>query len=290
MIRALGLLLAFVATGVALAAPAARDAGLQPVPALTRPVTDLTGTLPAADVARIEAKLQALHTQHGPQFSVLVVQTTQPETAFDYSMRVVEQWKPGDAKRDDGLLLLVALKDRKFQVQVGYGLEGVIPDAVASRVTRNELVPRFRAGDYAGGIEAAIDAFIAAATGGAVVGEPAPAGDHAAEQPARDADGRLFISIGAGLAIGLVLAMLLGRVTGALIGGGASLLLALVFSLGFGAALFLAFVVFVFVIGKGGMGGFGGGFGGGRGGMGSMGGGWRGGGGGFGGGGASGGW
>lgn len=283
--RLAGLLFAFllaVATGGATAEEAA-SAGLQAVPALTRPVTDLTGTLGAADVERLEAKIRAFHAQHGAQFSVLVVQSTKPESEFAYAMRVVEQWQLGDAKRDNGLLLLVAMQDRRMQILVGYGLEGAIPDAAASRVVRNVLAPRFRDGDYAGGIDAALDALMALAAGDA----------GAAAEPAGDVpggEGRMIAVLVAGIVLGGILSLVFGRMIGGLAGGASTLLIALLLGIGFGVAVFLSIMVLVFVFGRGaggfGRGGFGGGLGGGFGG----GGGWRGGGGGFGGGGASGGW
>ena len=108
------------------------DAGkLIPVPALSGPVIDLTGTLSAAQIQQLSQKLQTLHQQYGAQMQVLIVPTTQPEDAFSYSLRVFEKWQLGTKEKDDGLLLLIAKNDRKSQIQTGYGLEGVIPDIVA---------------------------------------------------------------------------------------------------------------------------------------------------------------
>lgn len=125
----------------------------QPVPALNTRVTDLTGTLSAADSARIEANLAAFENAKGAQVAVLIVGTTQPEEIEQYGIRVVEQWKLGRGKVDDGALLLVAKDDRRLRIEVGYGLEGVLTDANSRRIIDEIITPRFRAGDFAGGIE-----------------------------------------------------------------------------------------------------------------------------------------
>ena len=118
------------------------DAGkLIPIPALSGPVIDLTGTLNSAQIEQLSQKLQTLHQQYGAQMQVLIVATTQPEDAFSYSLRVVEKWQLGSKEKDDGLLLLIAKNDRKSQIQTGYGLEGVIPDIVAKSLLIDTLAP-----------------------------------------------------------------------------------------------------------------------------------------------------
>ena len=103
------------------------------VPALTARVTDLTNTLTAEQRTTLETKLQTLEAQKGSQIAVLMVPTTRPEEIEQYSIRVVEQWKLGRKKVDDGVLLLVAKDDRKLRIEVGYGLEGALPDAITKR-------------------------------------------------------------------------------------------------------------------------------------------------------------
>src|SRR5574338_44028 len=128
-----------------------------PVPALKARVTDLTGTLSAAQRTALEERLAAFEARKGSQIAVLLVPTTQPETIEQYGIRVAEQWKLGRKGVDDGVLLLVAMKDRAVRIEVGYGLEGVLPDAPANRIIDEYIVPRFKQGDFAGGISAGVD-------------------------------------------------------------------------------------------------------------------------------------
>ncbi len=125
---------------------------LAPIPPLTSPVVDITGTLSAAEIAGLEGQALALQQRKGSQLQILIVSTTRPETVEDYAQRVFDTWKLGRESVDDGVLLLVAKDDRTVRIQPGYGLEGAIPDIAAGRVIQEYLVPRFRAGDYAGGI------------------------------------------------------------------------------------------------------------------------------------------
>ncbi|WP_446811111.1 TPM domain-containing protein [Methylomonas sp. 2BW1-5-20] len=254
----------------------------QAVPNLERRVTDLTATLTVQQQAALEQRLQAFEQQKGTQIAVLIVASTQPEDIAQYSIRVVEQWHLGRKGVDDGILMLLAKDDRATRIEVGYGLEGVVPDVLAKRIIDDIMIPYFRQGDYVGGINAGVDSLI-----GLIQGEPLPA-------PAapRALDGRLnqyfpFLFLLA-IAGGGILRAVLGRFLGGLINGG--LVGALVWLLGGGLlfALLLAFVAFLMTQsnGRGFRGGSGGGFGGG----GFGGGGFSGGGGGFGGGGASGRW
>ncbi len=269
---------------------------LVPVPPLRSPVTDLTGTLTPDQVAALEAKLRAFEQAKGSQIAVLIVATTEPEAIEQYALRVAEAWKLGRKGVDDGALLLVALQDRKVRIEVGYGLEGALPDAIANRIIDEDVVPQFRRGDFHGGIATALDRMMRV-----VEGEPLP--EPASRAPAQDIPGLsgllpfLFILAIVG---GSIFRRMFGRVGGALatggVVGGLTWLLIGILGLAFGAG-FLAFI-FALLGGFGGggggwysrrhgggwghPGGFGGGFGGG--------GGWSGGGGGFGGGGASGSW
>ncbi|NUO77571.1 MAG: YgcG family protein, partial [Lysobacter sp.] len=143
---------------------------LAPIPALDSPVIDTTGTLDAASRQSLEAQAIALQQRKGSQLQVLVVPTTQPEDIAQYAVRAFEQWKIGRKGVDDGVLLVVAKEDRRVRIEVGYGLEGAIPDATASRVIQEYLVPHFRSGDYAGGIGAASTALTKL-----IDGEPLPA-------------------------------------------------------------------------------------------------------------------
>ncbi|MBW7931869.1 MAG: YgcG family protein [Gammaproteobacteria bacterium] len=140
------------------------------VPALQARVTDLSGTLDAAQVAALEAKLAAFEQRKGAQVAVLLVASTQPETIEQYGIRVAEAWQLGRRGIDDGALLLVARDDRSLRIEVGYGLEGVLPDAIARRIIDEAIVPHFRRDDYYGGIDAGIDRMLAV-----IDGEPLPA-------------------------------------------------------------------------------------------------------------------
>ena len=125
-----------------------------PVPPLSARVTDLTGTLDSAQRNQLEESLRAFEARNGAQLAVLLVPTTQPETIEQYSLRVAEAWKLGQKGKDNGLLVVVAKNDRKLRIEVGYGLEGDIPDAVARRVIDETISPRFKQGDFAGGLAA----------------------------------------------------------------------------------------------------------------------------------------
>jgi uncharacterized protein len=159
-------LAAFVA--LAAAAPAVAQS-LQSVPALTARVTDLTGTLTAPERTALEQKLAAVEARKGAQVAVLIVPTTQPEAIEQYSIRVVDAWKLGREKPDDGALLLVAMQDRALRIEVGRGLEGALTDLAANRIIDETITPRFREGDFAGGISAGVDRII-----GVIDGEPLP--------------------------------------------------------------------------------------------------------------------
>jgi uncharacterized protein len=130
---------------------------LQPVPALSGRVVDTTGTLDASQAAALDAKLAALEKDKGAQVVVLMVPTTAPEDIAAYANRVGNSWKIGRAGVGDGLILLVALKDRRARIEVAKTLEGAVPDIAASRIIDEALVPFFRRNDFAGGLDAAVD-------------------------------------------------------------------------------------------------------------------------------------
>ncbi len=250
------------------------------VPELSRRVTDLTGTLDAGQVAALENRLAAFEAQKGSQIAVLIVPTTQPEDIAQFGIRVAEQWKIGRKKIDDGVILIVAKDDRKLRLEVGYGLEGAIPDAIAKRVIAETITPYFKVDDYYGGIDAGVQQLMRL-----IEGEPLPAPSASA---GGGGDGLFVILIVGGIVTGWLLSMLMSRPAA---GGIAALGSGVVGVLLLGLTPVLLFIaVFVFV---GVATGFrhGGGWTSGGGGFGGRGGGsWGGGGGGFGGGGASGSW
>jgi uncharacterized protein len=134
---------------------------LLPVPALAGRVIDQTGTLSAADAARLTTKLAEFEASAGPQVVVLMVPTTQPEDISSFTQRVGESWKIGRREVGDGLLLVVAKNDRKLWIAPAKALEGAVPDLAARQIIRDHISPRFKTGDFAGGIEAGIDQLIA---------------------------------------------------------------------------------------------------------------------------------
>ncbi|MBI4191782.1 MAG: YgcG family protein [Betaproteobacteria bacterium] len=139
------------------------------IPPLKSRITDLTSTLSGDQRAALERTLAAFEARKGSQIAVLMVPTTQPETVEQYAVRVEETWKLGRKGIDDGVLMVVAKDDRKLWIEVGYGLEGVLNDATAKRLIEEEIVPRFKQGDFYGGINAGVERIIKV-----VDGEPLP--------------------------------------------------------------------------------------------------------------------
>ena len=275
------------------------------VPALSGRVIDQTGTLTPEQREALDARLAALESERGAQVVILMVASTQPEDIAAYAQRVADSWKIGRRDIGDGVLIVVAKNDRRVRIEVAKALEGAIPDVMASRIIRDAVTPAFKAGDFGGGLSAAVDRIAARIAG---EGLPAPDAKHTPQRSSAGFDLQdlaIFLFVGAPI-LGALLTGLFGRKLGALATGGAiggigwwltaSLLMA-------GAAGLIALVL-VGVLGIGsrsgagrGMGGsrgpviwgggMGGGWGGGRGGSGGFG---SGGGGDFGGGGASGSW
>jgi uncharacterized protein len=140
------------------------------VPPLTGRVVDQTGTLSSGDIASLTQTLKDFEARKGSQIAVLIVPTTAPETIEQYSIRVAEAWRIGRKKIDDGAILVVAKNDRKLRIEVGYGLEGALTDVTSKRIIDEIITPKFRNGDFAGGISAGVDRIIRV-----VDGEPLPA-------------------------------------------------------------------------------------------------------------------
>lgn len=257
------------------------------VPALERQVTDLTKTLDAAQVASLEAKLAAFEARKGSQVAVLMLPTTKPEAIEQYSVRVVEAWKIGRRKVDDGALLLVAKDDRALRIEVGYGLEGALPDAIARRIIDEVIVPRFRSGDFAGGIDAGVDRMIRV-----IDGEPLPA--PPARQGGQKRDGidyealLVLVLVGTAFAGGILRAIVGKGWAAGIVGTGIGLIAWSMSGVLLVAVVAALLALVLTLAGAGTRGGGGWSYGGGSGG--SSGGSWGGGGGGFGGGGASGRW
>ena len=274
---------------------------LQPIPHLkNRRVVDEAQLLSAQQITSLDQKLAAFEQRKGSQIVVLIVPTTAPEAIEQYSIRVVEgeggeDWKIGREGIDDGILLLVAKNDRKLRIEVGYGLEGAVPDITANRIINEIIVPRFKAGNFSGGINAGVDALI-----GLVDGEALPEPEASSGSGWEDNHWLVFMFFPL-VIISQILKKLLGKTFGKMVTAGLGFVVGwwlASFSIGIILAVVILFISFMTFGGGGGRGGgyYGGGYGGGSfgggsfGGGSSFGGGFSGGGGSFGGGGASGGW
>jgi len=196
------------------------------VPPLTGRVVDQTGTLSSDEIASLSQKLKDFEARKGSQIAVLIVPTAQPEEIEQYSIRVAEAWKIGRKKIDDGAILLVAKNDRKLRIEVGYGLEGALTDVTSRRIIDEIITPKFRSGDFAGGISDGVDRMI-----GVIDGEPLPA------PPPQSSSGsglnpfaffnptNPFVIIGV-IFFGHLMRSLLGRLIGSAAAGGIVALLA----------------------------------------------------------------
>jgi uncharacterized protein len=241
----------------------------------------------------MEQTLTAFEARKGSQLAVLLLPSTAPETIEQYALRVAELWKLGRKKVDDGLILVVAKDDRTVRIEVGYGLEGAMSDITSKRIISETILPRFKQGDFYGGIDAGLAQVMRVVEGEPLPAPPAPAARSQGSGDLGQYAPLLFILA---LGMGGVLRSMLGRLPGAVITGGVVGVVA-AFVIGSLALAVLAGVaaLVITLVGGGRGGGFGGGFGGGGRGGGGLGGGlggggFRGGGGGFGGGGASGRW
>jgi len=166
--------------------------GLLAIPKLSARVTDLTGTLTAEQQSALEQKLAAFEAAKGAQLAVLIVPTTKPEEIEQYSIRVVDQWKLGrgtvNGKRvDDGALLIIAKDDHRIRIEVGYGLEGVLTDAMSNRIISETITPAFREGNFYGGIDGGLDQMMKL-----VEGEALPPPEHAWQSGRRGGGSALF--------------------------------------------------------------------------------------------------
>lgn len=267
------------------------------LPTLNTPIVDQAGLLTASENQAISQKIIQLHESAKAQVGIIIVPTTGQEDIFSYAMRVADQWKLGTAKQDNGLLMAIAVNDHRIQILSGYGLEGVLPDVVLSRIIRNNITPYFKQNQYAQGIQAGLNEIEKVLNmDPEVATQAAQALKERQEQALHEQQAKektimtaLFILV-AGVIGSYIVGNRLSATTAAVAGAVAGLVngAGLITSLLIGGGIFfllitaLAQLIFqAFLSGGGRGGGSGGGFGGG---------GYRGGGGGFGGGGASGSW
>lgn len=237
-----------------LAPAAAQD--LQPVPPLTAHVVDQTGTLDDLQRTGLEQKLADFEKTKGTQIAFLLVRTTQPEDIASYANRVGNAWKIGRKGVGDGVLLVVAKDDHHVRIEVAKTLEGAIPDLAAKQIIDDAITPRFRQGDFAGGLQQAADQLIAR-----INGEPLPPVQHA--EPKRQPrigfdwmDLAIFLFFAVPIAGG-VLRGILGRKLGSLVTGGGVGFIALMITSSMAIAVIAAIVALLFSLVSGAMGGFG---------------------------------
>ena len=209
LVRALFWLAALLTFGASVVNAAEGDP--QPIPKYDKRVIDLTATLSAEDESRIGARLKAFEAEKGAQIAVLIVGTTQPEAIFDYALRVAENWKIGRKGVDDGVLFLIAKNDRKMQILSGPGLQGALTDAMSKRIITEVVGPKFRAGEFAAGIEQGVEKMIGVLQGEAL---PPPVKKRVASSSV-NYENFLVLGFVAALLIGPLLRTLMGRFVGA---------------------------------------------------------------------------
>jgi len=260
------------------------------VPRFERYVTDLAGLLSVEEASTLEAELAGFERETSHQLALLTVPSLEGEAVEAYALRVAESWQLGDAEADNGVLVLVASRDRRVRIEVGYGLEGVLPDALGARIIREHIVPAFREGAMSRGVRAGLTAVMSALRGEVVA--PGPGRSERRSSGGASVEAVLF-GVVFGAALGGVLGRkrrALGASLGAVAAGGITFVFTRLLALAGLAAVFAAMLGMVRASGGGPWIGSGGGYRGGFGGGGFGGGGFGGGGGGFGGGGASGSW
>ncbi|MCB1164996.1 MAG: TPM domain-containing protein [Leptospiraceae bacterium] len=259
-----------------------------PLPDLERPVMDQTGTLTDSEIQSLESKILALQNDQGSQIGILIIPTLDGIPIEDFSIRLADKWKLGRKGVDDGVIIIVAKNDRTLRIEVGYGLEGPIPDAKANRIVELIIVPRFKQGEFYEGLDEGLDAIISL-----IRGEPLPSLDEVPLENQSSESGSsshstwIFIVVVVGA---LILRVIFNGVVGFAVMAPLGVLLGWFF-IGLSGGTIMA-AIFAALIGAFGRGGGSGGYSssGGGGGFSSGGGGFSGGGGGFGGGGASGSW
>jgi uncharacterized protein len=216
------------------------------VPALSGRVVDQTGTLAASDIASLTQTLKDLETRKGSQIAVLIVPTTDGEAIEPFSLRVAEAWKIGRKKIDDGALLVIAKNDRRLRIEVGYGLEGALTDATTKRIIDEDITPKFKSGDFAGGVAAGVDRMVRIVNGEKL---PEPEPPHwrntGSFDPTDLFNPFLIIPV---LLFGGVMRRVLGRLVGSVAAGGLVALVAWFLVGSLVAALLAGLIASVFVM------------------------------------------
>jgi uncharacterized protein len=170
------------------------------VPPLRARVNDYAKVITADQTRKLEDQLAQFERETGHQVAILTVPSLEGDSLEDFSIRVAENWKIGKKGFDNGVILIVVPKDRRLRLEVGYGLEGILPDAVANQIISQYIIPRFRVGDFSSGIVAGIDAVLKV-----IRREPLP---EAARQKPSNPSGSGFGSLtGLVLLLGLIAVM-----------------------------------------------------------------------------------
>ena len=232
---------------------------------LNEPVVDQANILNPQEKLRLETQLRSIYQQGLAQAAVVIVPTTNGVPIFDYALQVAEKWELGNKAIDDGLLVVVAVNDREMYILTGYGLEGVLPDAVVNRIIREDITPLFKQNNYGAGIVAGVDALKTRLTADPEVlaRADAQAAERTAQQGSDELPSPIFLFIMA-MIFGSFITNILGRVFGSIITAGGFFAGSLALGGGFFMTLIMAIFIWMFLISRGGGGGKGGGGKGGR--------------------------
>jgi uncharacterized protein len=216
------------------------------VPPLVGRVVDQTGTLSSGDVASLNQTIRNFEARKGSQIAVLIVPTTDGEAIEQFSLRVAEAWKIGRKKIDDGAVLVIAKNDRHLRIEVGYGLEGALTDVTSKRIIDEDITPKFKTGDFAGGVSAGINRMIRVIDGEKL---PAPEPPHWQQTGLFDVSDMFnpFLLIPVFL-LGGVMRSMLGRLVGSVVSGGVVTLVAWFLFGSLIAAMVAGVIAFVFVL------------------------------------------
>ncbi len=216
------------------------------VPPLSGRVVDQTSTLTASDVASLTQTLSDLETRKGSQIAVLIVPTTDGEAIEQYALRVAEAWKIGRKKIDDGALLVIAKNDRRLRIEVGYGLEGALTDATSKRIIDEDITPKFKSGDFGGGVAAGVDKMVRIANGEKL---PEPEPPHWQDSQSFDPEALFnpFLIIPA-IIFGGLLRSMMGRLLGSVTAGALTALIAWFLAGSLMAAVIAGVIASMFVL------------------------------------------
>lgn len=133
------------------------EAAPAPLPTPIGFVSDFAGVIDAGTSTRLTNRIRELKQKTGVEIAVVTLQTTEPDSVPERALRLAEAWKPGDRDKDNGIVFLVSVGDRELFIATGYGIEGALPDGLVGEIRDRTIVPKFRTGDVAGGIEAGVD-------------------------------------------------------------------------------------------------------------------------------------